>query len=102
LSGSAAESEASTNVSITLDLSDTNRVKDAKRLADQHARVLSVMVDGQWRTLAEIAKAAQAPEASVSARLRDFRKPEFGGHEVQRRRRGGRGGTFEYRLVIGI
>lgn len=76
-----------------------DRVKDAKRLADQHERVLNLVIDGQWRTLAEIAKAVDAPEASVSARLRDFRKPQFGGHEVKRRRRGGNTGTFEYCLI---
>jgi DNA-binding Lrp family transcriptional regulator len=62
--------------------------------------VYRLMVDGQWRTLAEIAEATGAPEASVSARLRDLRKRKFGGHVVARRPRGDRAlGLFEYQLV---
>lgn len=70
--------------------------KDAKRLSDQHWRVLSLMRDGAWRTLAEIAAATKDPEASVSARLRDFRKPRFGAYTVERRRRDK--GLHEYRI----
>jgi hypothetical protein len=40
-------------------------------------------------------------EAGVSARLRDFRKSDFGGHVVNRRRRGECSlGVFEYQLEI--
>lgn len=73
---------------------------DRSRLGDQALRVWSVMRDGEWRTLAELAAAVTAPEASVSARLRDFRKPAWGAQTVERRRRGDPGrGVFEYRLV---
>lgn len=73
---------------------------DRARLGDQALRVWSVMRDGEWRTLAELAAAAHAPEASASARLRDFRKPAGGCQVVERRRRGDPGrGVFEYRLV---
>ncbi len=51
--------------------------RDARRLAGQHARVFALMKDGTYRTLAEIAEATKDPEASISARLRDFRKPRF-------------------------
>lgn len=72
---------------------------DAERLAGQHARVYSLMEDGRWRTLDEIAALTGDPPASVSARLRDFRKPRFGAHAVERRARGGRErGLYEYRL----
>lgn len=71
---------------------------DGKRLAAQHARVFDCMKDGRWRTLAEIARETVYPEASISARLRDFRKPRFGSHFVDRRRT--RNGLHEYRLVI--
>jgi len=71
---------------------------DAHRLKGQHAKVWRVMSDGHWRTLFELAHASGCPEASVSARLRDFRKPRFGGHTVERRRRG-KGGTWEYRVI---
>lgn len=73
---------------------------DRARLGDQAQRVWAVMRDGEWRTLAELAAAAQAPEASVSARLRDFRKPAWGGQKVERRRRGeATRGLYEYRLL---
>ena len=72
---------------------------DLDRLNAQSRLVARLMVDGCWRSLAEIAAATGAPEASVSARLRDLRKPANGGHTVERRRRGG-AGTHEYRLVL--
>lgn len=36
--------------------------------------------------------------ASISARLRDFRKPENGGHNIERKRIAA-GGSWKYRLV---
>lgn len=73
---------------------------DGDRLAKQLARVLEIMSDGAWRTLGELGAQAQAPQASVSARLRDLRKKKFGGHLVERRRRGeAERGIFEYRLA---
>ena len=76
---------------------------DLARLNAQSRLVARLMVDGCWRSLAEIAAATGAPEASVSARLRDLRKPQNGGHTVERRRRPGWGATagiHEYRLVL--
>ena len=74
---------------------------DGARLRGQIADVFEVMKDGQWRTLDEIAHATGHPTTSVSTRVRDFRKPKFGGHTVERRPRGERSrGLFEYRLVI--
>lgn len=70
---------------------------DQARLGDQLCSVLGLMLDGQWRTLAGISALVHAPEASVSARLRDLRKPRFGAKTVERRRRGE--GLWEYRLV---
>ena len=73
---------------------------DEHRLGAQMRRVRAVMVDGEWRTLYELATLVGAPEASVSARLRDLRKRRFGSHVVERRRRGAPAhGLFEYRLV---
>jgi hypothetical protein len=68
---------------------------DLVPLNNQMLRVWRVMRDGYWRPLHVIAEATGDPEASVSARLRDFRKTRFGGHVVQRRRIGR---LFEYRL----
>lgn len=74
---------------------------DRVRLGAQHQRVWDLMRDGEWRTLADIAKLTGSPEASVSARLRDFRKPKFGGHTVERRRIGDRvSGWYEYRVAV--
>jgi len=72
---------------------------DRGRLNRQTRRVLELMLDGHWRTLAEIAASTGDPEASVSARLRDLRKEKFGAYTVKRRRRGDAArGTFEYRI----
>jgi len=70
---------------------------DHTRLSSQRAAIWAHMADGRWRTLGEIASETDHPEASVSARLRDFRKARFGGHAVERRRRGP--GTWEYRVL---
>lgn len=51
--------------------------RDKKRLGKQLEAVAELMKDGQWRTLAEIAEATGAPEASVSARCRDLRNKLF-------------------------
>lgn len=68
---------------------------DGKRLAKQAEAVREFMADGQWRSLAEISAATGAPEASASARLRDFRRA---GETVERRRRSA--GTWEYRVAV--
>lgn len=74
---------------------------DFERLNAQQRRVFDVVADTEWRTLAQIAQATGDPEASVSARLRDLRKPEFGGLNIERRRRAGSEsrGVWEYRLA---
>lgn len=54
-----------------------NPARDGERLERQADRVRELMVDGQWRTLAEISAATGAPEASVSARLRDLRREGY-------------------------
>ena len=71
---------------------------DGDRLRQQLATVWRIMSDGRWRTLGQLSTLADAPEASVSARLRDFRKPKFGGHVVQRYRIPNGGGLHIYRI----
>lgn len=63
--------------------------------------VWSVMCDGQWRTLREIVRILDGPysEAGVSARLRDFRKEIFGGHEVLKRKVVGSRGLYQYKVI---
>lgn len=72
--------------------------QDNARLSGQLRKVFLAMKDGGWWTLRDLARMARASEASVSARLRDLRKPRFGGWEVERRRVCA--GLYEYRLVI--
>ena len=71
--------------------------RDKARLQGQMREVFNLMIDGEWRTLNEISQETGAPEASVSARLRDLRKDKFGGHTVQRRRVAG--GLYQYSLI---
>ena len=78
-----------------------DRDLDTQRLTGQIQRVFGLMSDGSWRTLREIAEATGDPEASVSAQLRHLRKPRFGSHTVERRRRGeASSGLWEYRLEV--
>lgn len=72
--------------------------RDRDRLASLLARVYDAMHDTDWWTLAELARHTGGSEASVSARLRDLRKPRFGGHTVQRTRQL-LGGLYHYRLI---
>jgi hypothetical protein len=78
--------------------------KDGPRLTNQLMRVLAVMQDGNWHTLASIAEQISYPpydrasEAGVSARLRDLRKIRFGGYHIDRRRVK-EAGLYEYRLI---
>lgn len=82
------------------DGADYIREFDHTRLKGQMLKIWELMKDGHFRTLQEIAAATNAPEASASAQLRNFRKPKFGGHTVERRRRGDRSsGLFEYKLI---
>lgn len=73
--------------------------RDGARLTKQINKVFDLMKDGQWRTLADIAFLTDAPESSISARLRDLRKPRFGGYTVERQ--SVRGGLFQYRILTG-
>lgn len=73
---------------------------DAARLGKQHERIRDLMLDGEWRTLNEIAAHTGDPEGSISAQLRHLRKPDFGEWIVEKRRRAARSrGLYEYRLL---
>lgn len=75
-----------------------DHARDCTRLAEQTQAVFAIMKDGQYHTLSDIARMTGAPEASVSARLRDLRKPRFGGHTVNRQYV--RRGLFQYQLLV--
>jgi len=73
---------------------------DHDRLTGQIKRVKDLMLDGQWRTLAEIESHTGDPPASISAQLRHLRKERFGVWTVEKRRRGDPSdGLFEYRVL---
>jgi hypothetical protein len=72
--------------------------RDYQRLKRLLDRVQYRMADGNWWSLWELAERTGGSEASVSARLRDLRKPKFGGHTVERRYVGP--GLFEYKLTL--
>lgn len=74
-----------------------NRARDHSRLDAQLFRVRSAMWDQQWRTLNGVSLITGDEPQSISARLRDLRKPKFGGFTVQRRYV--KRGLHEYRLV---
>jgi len=75
-------------------------VHDKLRLTTQLAKVLDVMQSYKWITLQEIAALTHAPQASVSAQLRNLRKPKFGNYTVDKRVRGDRtDGLYEYNLT---
>ena len=71
--------------------------QDGERLAGQMERIKALMLDGQWRSLREIAEATHTPEASCSAILRHYRKDRFGAYRVEKRHI--RGGLWEYQLL---
>lgn len=74
-----------------------NHSRDYKRLSSLLDDVKHVMSDGQWRTIPTICDTIGASsEASVSARLRDLRKPKFGGYIVERKHIGN--GLWAYRV----
>lgn len=73
--------------------------RDGWRLRKQLDRVWAAMADGEWRTLGEIAELTGDPESSISAQLRNLRKPIFGANVIERRHRGWPGhGLYEYAL----
>lgn len=63
----------------------------------QRDRVWQIMRDRKYHTLDKIANALGIPEQSASARVRDLRKPQFGGRNVRRRLNDD--GVNEYRIV---
>lgn len=77
--------------------------RDGERLGDQMRAVSDYMLvihRGDWVTLRAISYSVGAPEASVSARLRDLRKERFGSIIVERRYVGN--GLHEYRVPMPV
>ena len=76
------------------------RGADKLRLNSQQLDIYRCMRDGRWWTLAALSRAAGHPEASVSARIRDFRKDKFGQFLVDSERVPGQKGLWRYRLKL--
>lgn len=45
-------------------------------------RIKLLMGDGRWRSGYEVAQQVGGSDSAATARLRDLRKPQHGGHEV--------------------
>lgn len=73
---------------------------DEQRLTTQMERVRRELLDGRWHTAQHVADRIHAPLTSVSAQIRNLRKPENGGYDIITRRDGDTG-LFLYRLVRG-
>lgn len=73
--------------------------RDLARLSGQRLRVYEVIKDGGWWTAAEVADRTGDAATPVGARIRDFRKAEFGRHTVIRRVRPGTTNVHEYRFT---
>ncbi len=76
---------------------------DGPRLSHQWLAIFGLMRDGRWRTLGQIQQHFNAlgqhfPESSISARLRDFRKPQYGGYTMNKSNRGN--GLWVYQLIV--
>lgn len=74
--------------------------RDRARLDGQAGAVWRFMADGLWHTPEAIEAATGHNWAAAGARLRDFRKPSFGGHTVERMSCGK--GLFAYRLIPNV
>jgi hypothetical protein len=84
----------------TFDGETYDEALDGDRLRSQYARVWAAMSDEQWHTPEELERTTGYRWASINARTRDFRKPKFGAHAVDRERVPGQRGQHRYRLRI--
>src|SRR5258708_28726364 len=75
---------------------------DQDRLGHQLNCVLTFMLDGAWHTPEELEMQLGFRWASISARLRDLRKEEFGSFLVERRadKWARERGMFQYRVKL--
>lgn len=80
------------------DGADCQAKRDNARLTSQIQKIFELMKDGKWRTFDEIHKATKAPHNSISAQLRNLRKPRFGEHKVESDYIGN--GLYKYRLIV--
>jgi len=72
--------------------------RDKQRLSKRLRALFDLMKDGTARSLREITEHIGGSEAGNSALLRDLRKPQFGGYEVERHYVAK--GLYRYRLDV--
>ena len=83
------------------DGSDVVKKLDNPRLEKGITRIFNYMKGERWLTLETISESTSIGESSVSAQLRNMRKDRFGGHTIEKRRKGERtSGLWEYKLII--
>ena len=76
-----------------------SELKDFGRLHKQFSDIRDLMLDGNWRTVQEVADILGLKNPmSVDANIRNLRKQPFGSFVVSRRDRGGVRGLSEYRI----
>lgn len=75
-----------------------NPALDERRLRRLLGRVFDVLARGEWITLVQLSREVRGMTASVSARIRDLKKAKHGRWLVDKRRRSGRSGIWEYRM----
>jgi hypothetical protein len=68
--------------------------RDGARIHHQMDAIHEYIRDGHWFTLDEVEDVLDYPQASISAQLRHLRKPQFGGHTIEKRYVGD--GLWEY------
>lgn len=84
--------------SFTFDGGTFDQERDGAALSSQLIAVRDFLISRvEWYSLMDLGSLLKFPEASISARLRDLRKPKFGGFIVERRIRQGTR-THEYRV----
>lgn len=71
--------------------------RDGTRLNRQLDIVRKAMLDMREHTLSELSMLTRGTTASISARLRDLRKPKYGGYTIIRSSLGG--GIHSYRMM---
>lgn len=77
----------------TLDQADLPRIEFLVE------RVRKQLLRGEWLTLAYLSAVCKGSEASVSARIRDLRKEQWGGYFVEKKRL--ESGIWLYRIPKG-
>lgn len=73
--------------------------KDRARLGGMRLRIFDAMLQENGLTPAELESHVHGQQTSISAQMRDLRKPHFGGHTVLKRKRTGYGIKKDVTLV---